>query len=76
MLRSSLVTASQPDGGGTKPQVDLRRHPTGGKTPVTVAVGLYVTNLVAIDETRENFEVGSYLTGKWQDPHHWRWRYC
>ena len=48
--------------------VDLRQHPTGGRTPVEVAVGLYITNLVAIDETRESFEVGGYLTARWLDP--------
>jgi hypothetical protein len=47
--------------------VDLRQHPTGGRTPVQVAVGLYITNLVAIDETRESFEVGGYLTARWLD---------
>ena len=52
----------------TKVDVDLHQHPTGGKTPVEVSVGLYVTNLVAIDETRETFEVGGYLIGVWQDP--------
>jgi Neurotransmitter-gated ion-channel ligand binding domain len=52
----------------TKPTLDLRQHPTGGKTPVDVAVGLYVTNFVGIDETRESFEVGGYLTAKWLDP--------
>ena len=46
---------------------DLCVHPTGGKTPVDVAVGLFVTNIVAIDETRETFEVGGYLLGKWRD---------
>ena len=51
-----------------KPKVDLRQHPTGGTTPVNVAVGLYVTNFVGIDETRESFEVGGYLTAKWMDP--------
>lgn len=50
-----------------KPVVDLRPHPTG-KTPVDVSVGLYITNFVAIDETRESFEVGGYLTAKWRDP--------
>ena len=50
----------------TKPAVDLRRPPTDG--PVDVAVGLYITNVVAIDETRETFEVGGYLAGQWQDP--------
>ena len=51
-----------------RPAVDLRQHPTGGKTPVGVSVGLYITNLVAVDETRESFEVGGYLTGRWLDP--------
>lgn len=52
----------------TKPAVDLRLHPTGGKTPVEIAVGLFVTNFVGIDETRESFEVSGYLTAKWMDP--------
>lgn len=51
-----------------KPSVDLRKHPTGGKTPIEVSLGLYITNFVAIDESRESFEVGGYLTGRWQDP--------
>jgi hypothetical protein len=51
-----------------QPAVDLRQHPTQGRTPVEVAVGLYITNFVAIDETRETFEVSGYLTGKWLDP--------
>lgn len=51
-----------------KPAVDLRQHPTQGKTPVEVAIGLYVTNFAAIDETRETFEIGGYLTVKWLDP--------
>ena len=49
------------------PAVDLRQHPTGGRTPVEVSIGLYITNLVAIDETRESFEVGGYLTARWLD---------
>jgi Neurotransmitter-gated ion-channel ligand binding domain len=52
----------------TKPAVDLRLHPTAGNTAVDVSVGLYITNFVAIDETRESFEVGGFLTGQWQDP--------
>jgi hypothetical protein len=50
-----------------KPAVDLHQSPTGGKAPVEVSVGLYITNFVAIDETRETFEVGGLLTGQWQD---------
>ena len=47
--------------------MDLRLPPTG-HGPVDVSVGLYITNLVTIDETRETFEVGGFLTGRWQDP--------
>jgi hypothetical protein len=47
--------------------IDLRQHPSGGRTPVEVAVGLYITNLVAIDETRESVEVGGYLSDRWLD---------
>jgi hypothetical protein len=53
---------------GKKPDVDLRKHPTGGKSPIDVSVGLYLTNVVAIDESRESFEVAGFLTGQWLDP--------
>jgi len=49
-------------------KVDLKQHPTGGKTPIPISVGLYITNFVAIDETRETFEFSGYLTAKWRDP--------
>jgi hypothetical protein len=52
----------------SQPAVDLRQHPTQGKSPVEVAIGLYITNFVAIDENRETFEVGGYLTARWLDP--------
>jgi neurotransmitter-gated ion-channel len=52
----------------TKPAVDLHLSPTGGTAPVEVSVGLYITNFVGIDETRETFEVGGYVTAQWQDP--------
>jgi hypothetical protein len=54
-------------GGGTKPGVDLLLPPTSGHGTVEISVGLYITNLVAIDETRETFEVGGFLTGRWLD---------
>jgi hypothetical protein len=49
-------------------EIDLHEHPTGGKTPIEVSIGLYLTNLVSIDETRESFEAGGYLVAKWKDP--------
>jgi hypothetical protein len=56
------------NGAGAKPAVDLRLPPTTGQGPVDISVGLYITNFVAIDETSETFEVGGFLTGRWQDP--------
>lgn len=66
VLAAPVVAA--PRDTTAKPKLDLRQHPTNGTTPVNVAVGLYVTNFVGIDETRESFEVGGYLTAKWLDP--------
>lgn len=62
------IPASSAVKAAAKPNVDLHKHPTGGKTPIEISVGLYITNFVAIDESRESFEVGGYLTAKWQDP--------
>jgi hypothetical protein len=67
-LVSVAATSLPANAAATKVNIDPRQRPTGVKTPVEVSVGLYVTNLVAIDETRENFEVGGYLTGTWKDP--------
>ena len=48
--------------------MDLRSHPYGGKQPVGVALGLYITNLAFVEETREQFQVEGYLTMQWHDP--------
>jgi Neurotransmitter-gated ion-channel ligand binding domain len=69
-----LAFAGMPDCRAAKvplntPVVDLHLPPpTNGNAPIEVGVGLYITNFVAIDETRETFEVGGFLTGQWQDP--------
>src|ERR1700722_7787741 len=54
-------------GAEPKPAVDLRLPPIG-HGPVEISVGLYITNFVAIDETKETFEVGGFVTGQWGDP--------
>lgn len=66
----SVAVAANPKPLAVKPTIDanLRQHPTGGKTPVEVSVGLYITNLVDVDETRDSFEVAGYLTSRWNDP--------
>jgi hypothetical protein len=70
VVLGSVVTsfARATDAKPAKSEVDLRKHPTDGKTPVDVSVGLYITNVAAIDESRESFEVGGILSGTWHDP--------
>ena len=46
---------------------NLLQPPSFGGQPVEVAVALYVTDFVAIDETKETFEVSGYLTARWKD---------
>jgi hypothetical protein len=67
IMATIAMPASSAVKAAPKPNVDLHNHPTGGKTPIEISVGLYITNFVAIDESHESFEVGGYLTGKWQD---------
>jgi hypothetical protein len=49
-------------------KVDLLQPPSVGGQPVQVTVALYVTDFVAIDETKETFELSGYLTARWNDP--------
>jgi neurotransmitter-gated ion-channel len=48
--------------------VDLHEHPYRGKKPVEIIVGLYISNLAVVEETREQFQVEGYLTVEWDDP--------
>jgi hypothetical protein len=45
----------------------LYEAPPGNK-PVEVKVGLYILNLVALDEVHQTFTCTGYLTEKWNDP--------
>lgn len=51
-----------------KSKINLLEHPTAAKTPIEITLGLYLTNLVSIDESRETFEVTGYIFAKWRDP--------
>jgi hypothetical protein len=52
-----------------RPQaIDLRQHPTDTRSPIEVAIGMYITNFAALDESRETFEVGGFVTAEWTDP--------
>jgi hypothetical protein len=42
--------------------------PPGTDQPINVKVGLYIINLVALDEVHQTFTCTAYLTEKWNDP--------
>jgi hypothetical protein len=44
-----------------------REAPASNGTPLVMSVGLYVTNLLAINEADESFEMPGYLTMQWRD---------
>ena len=53
----------------TKPKaIDLRQHPSDTRSAIEIALGMYITNFAALDENRETFEVGGFLTAEWMDP--------
>jgi len=60
-----LQTPPKPGGANG---VDLHEHPFQGKKPIEVTVGLYISNLAVVEETREQFEVEGYFTVEWDDP--------
>lgn len=48
--------------------IDLRQHPFAGRQPIEVTIGLYITNLALVEETREQLQFEGYLTLEWRDP--------
>jgi hypothetical protein len=64
----ALTPFGVPSGKAENARVDLREAPTDGSTPIVVSLGLYVTDLVSIDEARETFDVAGYIVAKWRDP--------
>ena len=60
------VCLASPVSAPVKP-ADLREHPLGGTAPLPIRIGLYVTDLAAVDEASESFEIQGYLYATWQD---------
>jgi hypothetical protein len=63
LLMPSIAPAAGivPDAGRLNPPI------VDGK-PVTVKIGIFLTNLIDIDEVRESFEISGYLFMTWKDP--------
>ena len=66
-LTSNAATKKDSPAKQKVQKVDLFQPPSVGGHPVEVAVALYITDFVAIDETKETFEVSGYLTASWKD---------
>ncbi len=44
------------------------QQPPGNGQPITVKVGLFILNLVSLDEVSETFTCTGYMTESWKDP--------
>jgi hypothetical protein len=44
------------------------KQPPGNGQPIAIKVGLFILNLVSLDEVTETFTCTGYLTESWQDP--------
>jgi hypothetical protein len=66
-LNPATTVAASSDFGSQQREVMYYHAPTGDK-PVEVRVGLYLLNLVALDEVHQTFTCTGYLTEKWNDP--------
>jgi hypothetical protein len=49
-------------------QQQLREIPDNQDKPIRVATGVYVNNLVELDQSNETFEITGYLYSSWKDP--------
>jgi hypothetical protein len=65
VAEAHLDKASKSAGQNT---IDLHERPFQGKKQIEVSVGLYISNLAVVEETREQFEVEGYFPVEWDDP--------
>jgi hypothetical protein len=63
VLTPALVRAA-----GVQAGTGLLRPPMVGNQPVNVKVGLFLTNLIEVDEVKETFHISGYLFMTWKDP--------
>jgi Neurotransmitter-gated ion-channel ligand binding domain len=53
---------------GIEADTDLLSAPMVDNRPVNVKVGLFLTNLIDVDEVKELFHISGYLLMTWKDP--------
>jgi hypothetical protein len=63
VLRPAMARAA-----GIQTNTGLLSPPTVDNKPVDVKVGLFLTNLIEVDEVKEMFHISGYLFMTWKDP--------
>jgi hypothetical protein len=64
----SVLTPAVARAAGIEAYTGSLSAPTAGDKPVNVKVGLFLTNLIDVDEVKEIFRISGYLFMTWKDP--------
>ena len=63
-----VLTPAMAQAAGTGTDTRLLSPPMVDNKPVNVKVGLFLTNLIDVDEVKEMFHISGYLFTTWKDP--------
>jgi len=55
-------------GGGSRDRYRIASPPVVDHQPVNVKTGMFLTNLIDVDEVKETFRIRGYLYPTWKDP--------
>ena len=64
----SVLTPAAARAAGIEADTGSLSAPTADGKPVNVKVGLFLTNLIDVDEVKEMFRISGYLFMTWKDP--------
>ena len=68
LLSVLSCTANAAAGPSLAPMPALLSAPVVGGKPVKMKLGLFITNLIEVDEVKEKFHISGYLMLTWKDP--------
>jgi hypothetical protein len=63
-----VLTPAMAQSAGVETDTGLLSAPMIDNRPVNVKTGLFLTNLIDVDEVRETFRISGYLFMTWKDP--------
>ena len=63
-----VLTPAIAQGAGIETDTGLLSPPVVDNRPVNVKTGLFLTNLIDVDEVKETFRISGYLFMTWKDP--------